>query len=104
MSLMRFEAGAGSSKGRWLIKELPGVALIRHKSGKWKIYVGLGIITPNTESQEKAWGMKWTQESDRKYMRISGEKYRTLNDAMCALDQLRQGEVETESSLIDLLP
>lgn len=85
---MRFAAGGNNSRGRWLVKQLPGVALMRHKSGKWKLHVGLAILTPDTESQEKAWGKNWTSRTDRTYMRISGNKYRTRDEALIALEQL----------------
>lgn len=103
LSLARFEAGGGHSQGRWLIKQLPGLALMRHKSGKWKLHAGLAILTPDKESQEKAWGRDWAISSDRKYMRISGNKYQTLNEALCAIEQFGQAEEDGQSALPEML-
>lgn len=88
LSLARFEAGASHSRGRWLVKQLPAVALLRHKSGKWKIYAGPGIITPDQTSQQKTWGHNWAAKHDRNTMRLSGNKYQTINQALHALEQI----------------
>lgn len=88
LTLARFEAGGDSSKGRWLVRELPGVALMRHKKGKWKIHVGLAILTATQESQEKTWGKGWSSRADRLYMRLGCMKFRTRDEALEALESI----------------
>lgn len=76
---------------------------MRHKSGKWKLHVGLAILTPDAESQERAWGKNWAGKTDRKYMRISGNKYKTLQEALCAIEQFGQAETPDQSFLAEML-
>lgn len=90
LTLARFEAGGESSQGRWLVRELTGVALMRHKSGKWKIHVGLAILTCDKASQERAWGERWTSSFDRDFMRLGCMKFETRDEALCALEAFKQ--------------
>lgn len=70
------------------MRELPGVALMRHKKGKWKIHVGLAILTATQESQEKTWGKGWSSRADRLYMRLGCMKFRTRDEALEALESI----------------
>lgn len=74
---------------------------MRHKSGKWKIHVGLAILTPNQASQRKVWGSRWTSKADRNFMRLGCRKYRTLDEALHELETL--GEPDSQAALSQLL-
>lgn len=90
LSLCRWEDGKGSSRGHWLVREIPGALLhCSPKSRDWALIVGRDLLALHPQGAELAWGKDFSPARAERLLEENphlGHSFKTRADLLLAIE------------------